>query len=103
MTSIATKRMRLSYRLALVAQGIEHRFPKPLGVSAVPWRRMPVSWASSHTEGCELCAQTRSVSYPQPCPHMHDMPSQLAGVSPGYEKKLAIAWVSSENAHRCVI
>jgi hypothetical protein len=35
-TATAGKPLGLSFRHALVAQGIEHRFPKPLGPSAVP-------------------------------------------------------------------
>jgi hypothetical protein len=36
--------------------GVEHRFPKSLGPSAVPWLRIPVVGASSLSVSCELCA-----------------------------------------------
>jgi len=52
------KPLGLRFRRALVAQGIEHRFPKPPGTSAVPLPgnteipRIPL------TVTCELCAVT---------------------------------------------
>ncbi len=58
---MAKKRRNARYstgfsRLALVAQGIEHRFPKPPGSSAVPSPRNGALACLAFTVACELCA-----------------------------------------------
>jgi hypothetical protein len=58
-TATAGKPVGLSFRHALVAQGIEHRFPKPPGPSAVPWHDNPLKQALQLIVSCELCAVTQ--------------------------------------------
>jgi hypothetical protein len=61
----------LSFQHTLVAQGIEHRFPKPLGPSAVRWRQTAANSAFIRTVSCELCAVTQLPLRPEPTSNHH--------------------------------